>query len=684
MAHAPALRLALLAVALLIAGCGGERARVPIAFEGLHHVDGADLKSAARRELGDFEAHPSEASLADAAWVMEDVLREPAFARGAVDFRIEPSAERPERAVFVVAEGSRAYLERLYFPGAERFPQRQLRGTLEAEGRGPFKLLKAPYRRRDLDSCATSVETLYLLDGFYRVRVGKPVVSFSDDGRGAYAVIPVTEGRRYLVVSAAVDAQLEGSGLTRAQLDPALAAAEIVGKPYYARLPTLAAARIRGWLANRGHLDATVTARVDIDDDRATVAVTFVIVPGPCYLLREVHAIGLDRTKPGFVKNRLGGQPGQPINEDRIDEGVHELSRSGAFSSVRWDKKPLADQGETRPADIDLTVTEARARTLDFELGWGSYEELRGGIRYRDRNLFGQGRYWEVHPTASMKSVGADTHVREDYLVGKNNVADLSGGYLFRIEPTFNRSMYTGTISLEHRFDPQWTTKGGYTYESTRATHVTAPIPGAELSGYVQSPRVFDGLRFDSRDSPVDPTHGALASANLAWSSPYVGSQLNFIEYAVAGAYFLRVSSRAVLGFDGRYTTRQVLDETGTLPIQERLFLGGENSVRSFRQDQLSPRDAQGNAVGGLTAAMATAEARLQVQGRLWTTLFVDVGEVDEQSWHLDGTVGKAVGTGIRYQLPVGPLRFDLAYNPDRRLLDPGAYLGVFAVGFSF
>jgi outer membrane protein assembly factor BamA len=414
------------------------------------------------------------------------------------------------------------------------------------------------------------------------------------------------------------------------------------------------------------------------------VSVTFVVVPGPCYLLHGVQAHGLDRTKAGFVRHRIGGTEGQPINEDRVDEGIRTLSRSGAFSSVRWEKKPLTDSGDTRPADVDLTVTEAKARTLDFELGYGSYEQLRGGIRYRDRNLFGQGRYWEVHPTASMKSVGADTHVRDDYLAGKNNVADVSFGYLFRIEPTFYRSMYTGTVSLEHRFDPQWTTKGGYTYQTTRATHVEAPIPGAEFSGYVQSPRVFDGVRFDSRDSPVEPTRGMLGSANLAWSSPYVGSQLNFIEYAVAAAYFQRVSSRAVLGFDGRYTTRQVLDDTGTLPVQERLFLGGENSVRSFRQDQLSPRDAQGNAIGGLTAAMATAEARLQVQGRLWTTLFYDIGEVDEQAWHLDGTVGQAIGTGLRYQLPVGPLRLDLAYNPERKFIDPGAYLGVFAVGFSF
>jgi outer membrane protein assembly complex protein YaeT len=586
--------------------------------------------------------------------------------------------------VFVVDEGARAYLKRLYFPGATRFSQDRLRGTLQAEGIGWFGLWSAPYRKRDLDSCANSVETLYLLDGYYRVKVAKPVTVFSADQRAAYAVIPITEGRRYLVSSATIEAELVDSGMTRSDLDPVATAAGIVGQPYYARLPTMAAARMRAWLADRGRLDARVTPRVDIDDQAGTVAVTFVVAPGPVYVLNQVAATGLDRTKPGFVRHRLGAKPGEPLDQDRLDEGVRALSRSGAFSSVRWEKRPLDDQGTTRRADVALIATEARARTLDFEVGYGSYEQARGGIRYRDRNLFGQGRYWEVHPTASMKSAGAETRLRDDYLVGKNNVADLSFGYLFRIEPTFYRSMYTGTASLEHRFDQRWSTKGGYIYQTTRATHVTAPIPGAELSGYVQSPRVFDGLRFDSRDSPVLPTRGGLGNVAIAYSSPYVGSDLDFVEYNAAAAAFMRLAERVVLGLDGRYTTRQVLDRTSTLPIQERLFLGGENSVRSFRQDRLSPHDAQGDAVGGLTAAMASAELRLQARGRIWTALFYDIGEVDERTWHLDGTVGQAIGTGLRYQLPVGPLRADVAYNPARKAIDPGAYLAQLAVGFSF
>ncbi len=683
--RAAGLVIALLISAWLFRAEGADDGdKLPVAYEGLHHVGKSELAAAARRELQDFQRHPTEAALADAAYSMEAVLREQGFAHGRVDFRLLPSQAEPKSAVFVIKEGARAYLQRLYFPGAAHFTQRRLRGMLKAQGIGLFDLQNAPYRKHDIDSCAGAVEMAYLLDGYYRVHVAKPVVSFSNDLRGAFAVVPIEEGKRFIITKVELDPDLTDSGMRVPDIKPVKEVAELIGKPYYVRSPSLAAAKIRAWLLDRGHLDTEVAAHAEIDDVTATVTVIFSIKPGPEYVLGEVLPVGLDRTKPGFVRRRLGLTHGKAIDRDRLDRGVRLLNRSGAFSSVRWEKRVQDPHGDSRVADVVLTLKEARARSLEFEAGFGSYELLRGGIRYRDRNLFGQGRYWEVHPTVSMKSYGGDSHLRDDYLVGANNVLDLGGGYLFRREPTFDRSTYTATISLEHRFDAKWSTKGGYTYETSRASNISAPLPGVEQSGYVSSARIFDGLRFDCRDSVVMPTTGVLASVGLAYSSPYVGSDLNFVEYSGGAAGFLSFGPRVVFGLDGRYTTRQVLDSAGTLPIQERLTLGGENSVRSYDQGELSPRDTAGHATGGLTAAMASAELRLQMRGHFWTAVFYDIGEVDEETWHLDGTVGQGIGTGIRYQLPVGPVRLDVAYDPKRKARDFGAYLFLFAVGFSF
>ncbi|MBA2482481.1 MAG: BamA/TamA family outer membrane protein [Planctomycetes bacterium] len=675
---------AVVILALLLAGCGDDRRGIPITYRGIDHVDRSDLEAGARRELKDFQEQGHTASaLADSAYAMEDVLREQGFAHARVDFTMEPSEAEVHLVVITVKEGPRAYLRALRFPGAVHFTQRRLRGTLKAQGIGFFNFWDAPLRRRDLDSCASRVEELYLYEGFYRVKVTKPVLSWTPDKRRADVDIVVTEGRRFYVASTRIEADLTDSGLGEEALAPVRPLGDVEGQPYHVRLPSHAAARIRSWFLQRGHLDVEVVTSAEVDDEAATVSVLYRITPGPVYVLDEVVAIGLDRTKPGFVEKRLGLKSGAPIDRDRLDKGIRALSRSGAFSSVRWDKRPEVDVGDRRPADIVLNVSEARARSLDFELGFGSYELARGGIRYRDRNLFGQGRFWELHPTASMRSYGIASRIRDDYLVGANNTLELGGSYLYRREPAFDRRTATGLVTLEHRFGQLWSTKGGYIYETTKAFAIRGAIPDAERTGFVSSARVFDGLRFDCRDSVVEPSTGALANVGIAYSAPLVGSDVNFLEYSASTAYFLHPLQRLVLAADARYTTRQVFQEA-TLPIQERLFLGGESSVRSYRQDQLSPRDAAGNATGGLTATMATFESRFQLKGHLWSAAFYDVGSVAPDTWSLDGTRGQAIGVGLRYHLPVGPVRFDVAYDPDKKARKFASYLFMLAVGFTF
>ncbi|MBA3707810.1 MAG: BamA/TamA family outer membrane protein [Planctomycetes bacterium] len=668
-----------------LTGCGGgQRGGIPIVYRGCDDVGESQLRAGARRELADFqERGHSPAALADAAYAMEDVLREQGFAHGRVEFSMEPSEAEVSRVIVTVSEGPRAYLDHLTFPGAKHFSQRRLRGTLKAEGIGFFNLRNAPLRRHDLDSCAGRVEELYLYDGFYRVRVAKPAITWTPNHRRADVAIEVHEGPLYTVASSTVVADLTDSGLSDEQLGDVRRLGNLVGLPYHARLPSIAAARIRTWFLRRGHLDVDVATEAAIDDEHATAALTYRVHPGPVYVLDEVVAVGLDRTKPGFVTRRLGLKHGEPIDRDRLDGGVRALSRSGAFSSVRWTNRPETTQGPQRSSDIVLAVSEGQARSIDFEAGFGSYELLRGGSRYRDRNLFGQGRFFEIHPTASMKSYGVASHVRDDYLVGANNTVDVGGSYLYRREPEFVRRTIAGVVTLEHRFGQWWSMKGGYLYETTRAESIQGAIANVERTGYVSSARVFDGMRFDCRDSVVEPTRGALVNAGIAYSAPLVGSDVNFLEYRGSAAYFLHPLSRLVLAANARYTTRQVFQET-TLPIQERLFLGGESSVRSFRQDQLSPRDAAGNPTGGLTASMATVEARYQLRGHIWGAGFYDVGAVSPDTWKIDGTRGQAIGVGLRYHLPVGPVRFDVAYDPDRKARKFASYLFILAVGFTF
>jgi outer membrane protein assembly factor BamA len=121
------------------------------------------------------------------------------------------------------------------------------------------------------------------------------------------------------------------------------------------------------------------------------------------------------------------------------------------------------------------------------------------------------------------------------------------------------------------------------------------------------------------------------------------------------------------------------------VPLQERYFNGGENTVRSFREGLLGPKDANGEPLGGEGWSVASIEARQRLQGRLEAALFVDAGTVasDVEDWIRFEQPSFGLGGGLRYMLPVGPVRLDGAWNPDPREDESGGAVHL-TVGLSF
>ena len=224
----------------------------------------------------------------------------------------------------------------------------------------------------------------------------------------------------------------------------------------------------------------------------------------------------------------------------------------------------------------------------------------------------------------------------------------------------------------------------GYAFRNQKASNITGAIPPAEAAGFVTTAGLFFTLVRDSRDSVLHPSKGNSMEFGIGFSAPFLGADLEFVGLDFAWWWYRRLGPRHVLGWGFRARTKEILDETLTLPIQERLFLGGPTTVRSFFQDQLGPTNPANEPVGGLTSVYGSVELRSRVWGDLHTALFFDVGEVNVGSFSLDGEPGYGIGTGLRYLLPVGPLRLDVAYNPGDLFASSSRWAVHFAFGFSF
>jgi outer membrane protein assembly factor BamA len=121
-----------------------------------------------------------------------------------------------------------------------------------------------------------------------------------------------------------------------------------------------------------------------------------------------------------------------------------------------------------------------------------------------------------------------------------------------------------------------------------------------------------------------------------------------------------------------------------SVPIDERYFLGGSTTVRSFAERELGPKDRHGYPIGGEAFTVFNAEVTFPLVGALQGAAFVDAGNLIG-SFNDAGVQDMrfAVGLGLRYKLPIGPLRLDYGLNPSPRLHeDMGAFH--FSFGFAF
>ena len=686
--HGACLAAALAAAVAALCACAtgaaeAERADADLHVEGEREVGETAILRLADRELRAFARRRRAADLADAAYSMERGLREMGYAHATVAFAAYPSEDEPLRVVFTVEEGPRAETGSIRFPGATAFPHVRLVEFFEAAPADLLGLEEPPFRLSDIETGAADVERLYLLGGYADVIVGPVRVAWSEDRRRADVEVPVVEGAKYVVSSV----RIEGAG------DPALEAQlvrelDLAGAPWHARVPAESAARVRRFLLRQGRQAAEAEAKAELDGEAATAAVVVTVRPGPVFRLRDVVVQGNERTRSPFLRGLVDLGPGDLLGQEAIDDAIDRFYTTGVLRSVRHETPRTsdgsADADGVVESDLLLAVEELEARSVEAGIGWGSYEKARGHVEYRDRNLFGLARELSVRPSASVVGFGLETGLTDRYLLGPNDVVRLAAAYHQREEPSFLRRGASGEASVRHEFRKGLYLKGGYLLRAEEAEERDGSIPGAEEEGFVLSAGPFVEAGWDTRDDPLFPQRGSQIEGGLFRSAPAFGADLDFLETRFAAATHVPLRDEGtVLALGFRFTTRSVEDERSTLPIQERLFLGGESTVRSFGEAELGPHRRR-DPLGGLTSAVATAELRQQIRGNLWGALFYDVGTVGRDAWDLSGPRGHALGVGLRYRLPVGPIRLDFGWNPGRQFAADRSWAVHLSFGFTF
>lgn len=675
---------------------GQEGVVSAIRFEGNKSISSADLRKAADRELAAFKDGGGRRSDADdAAFQMELAYRKAGYAFAAVDYRIERVADKPT-VTFIVTEGPRVRIGEIRFQGNSAFTSRELesfyeQGTMSLLGRG-----EAFFVRSEVDRTLSRIRDFYRGHGYMDMVVGKPQFEFTPDRARVTITVPIREGSRYVIQEVAFSGDIP-PGAEKALHE---ARSELIGKSYFSRRKQTLRSRILDIYGNLGYPDARVEVEERGPGPQGETTLGVAISSGPLVTISGVEFRGNERTRTSFIKERLRLRPGDRYDAAKIRESFGELYKTGLFSMVNLD---LVGTNLQDRRILQVTVKESMAKEFFVEPGWGSYEGLRCQVGFREKNLFGRGIIFGSEMRGSLKDEAANVSLTDLSFVGKDITATMPVYYHRRKEPSFTSANYGASLVFSKSLTDHLMATGGYGFRFTRLTNID---PSEITDAYYNLGSVKAQITYDNRDDLFFPTSGLRSFFSAEHADSALGGNVTFTRLTGGTRHFFRLTKNTILGV--RYSTGLILPGSRQffVPLPERFFNGGENTVRSFKESELGPRDALGKPAGGLAFNVFNIELRQRLVGNFVGALFFDCGNVapnrsrqelgkpayGSRSDVLSDTfrdyfkdLRPGVGFGFQYLLPIGSARLDFAFNPDRNSArGEDSFVLNFSVGAAF
>ena len=186
--------------------------------------------------------------------------------------------------------------------------------------------------------------------------------------------------------------------------------------------------------------------------------------------------------------------------------------------------------------------------------------------------------------------------------------------------------------------------------------------------------------------------HGYQLAFHAEEAGRLVPGSFNYYSGSADARHYLPIGNNVVIASRLQLgNIRPVGNDPGNVPFGKKFFLGGATSVRGWGRYELGPL-VSGQPVGGNSMIAFSEELRAAMRGNIGAVLFIDAGNVWPESLGFDlGDLHYAVGPGLRYQTPVGPIRLDLGYqlNPTPGLIVNGSpqarrYRLHFSIGQAF
>src|SRR5713226_9203358 len=703
--------------------------------------------------------------------IVRDMLREKGFQFANVTHEIKevPGGPKLVHITFNMDEGPKVRIRSIDFVGNKAIGEGVLKRQLkENKERGPFQDFlhfptwflsligdKGTYQETKFDEDAEKVVAYYRDHGYLRANVGVPELKVLEDSpdkktRWIDLKIPITEGPRYKV--GAFD--VAGNTVVKSEyLKPLFKMNP--GEYYGEKRIRKGLEKAREVYGTGGYFEFTGFPDYKFHDDpnpnepeapdalkapdaksqrgAPIVDVTMRMQEWQQFFVNRITFVGNTTTRDNVIRREMRLVEDGVFNTEALKYSVKRLNQLGYFKALEGKPGEVDVQetpNEPNKVDVKLKLEEQNRNQLTFGAGVSEFEGFFGQLSFQTANFLGRGESLTVSMSAGSRAQNYSLAFSEPFLFDRNITG---GANIFKADVRyigqFTQKTVGSVVTMGFPMSGFSRMFVNYSYERVRVTEIADVYQSPE--GLARNPFLRDSLLlgqggeriiskvvpsyvYNTVDQPIFPTTGHRYTAAIDLAG--FGGNTNFFKPLLEGVWFLRHGSRLTLGMRAQAEYIHPFSGSKELPIFEKLFLGGEYSIRGFDIRTIGPVDPiNGLVLGGNKSLLFNIEEQITIAGPVRLIAFYDTGEVQPgptlqgpSPFVPDGgsiaTIVKpgtsfnlkdfktSTGLEVRFFMPVlnVPFRLIFAYNPqrsgvlDNTLLPQKAFQFRFAVGSTF
>lgn len=573
---------------------------------------------------------------------------------------------------FEITEGDQIFISSIEIQGNEAISSKEIKSVIKLKPRASWPLgdlRKGIATRPLIAQDIVSIEELYRSYGYLDVKVGI-IPEFNFEAHRIRLIFEVQEGILSSIEQVETSSSCsEGDAVLELFRD-------LKGRAIKDSLVAEAKSKALSQLYSGGLADAVLKAEFHPETKTLKASVSC----GQKVVVRSIEFRGMKYADKNFIQNLLDIREGDLWNPNVVKEAGKRLRSTGLFSSV--DLQPMDGNLDSPEEDLLVSVTERDTGVVDRSISFNTEDGLRLGGELSQRNLRGMGETLSLTADVFLNNEEklfdagrARAFYKVPRIFGLDSTDLLSEGYFQYDIQTVNEFTFSRVgvdAQLRHTIESVILSGGVSLFQDDVSDVEPDVFLTSRDSGNTKYAFLTGKIEYDARDSSLLPTDGFYASMLGKLSSEAVLGDVSIAVGSLELKHYLSLTDEVVWANGARGTILEPFSDTDVVPITQRLFLGGNRTLRGFGRNKLSPMGTADHRSGGDRDYVLNSELQLNLPSDIQFALFADAGEVDITNGgdELESTstgFRTSVGFGLRYRSPIGPLGLDLGFPVDRR-----------------